>query len=208
MKKKQIELQIEPPIDKPALHEALAQLEQEGWITFRKIERGSARGVNSEITQKGLLELLWYYSQGPTARALRKKMLDLIDKSPALKAGPEWVATVQSLIPLTQKLKTRILPTALDTGINEPYILSMIWDDPRDALRNLIGWIEVTCLMENSNEQVRAPEKAFQELQTTLKKHPTYSKLAVEVMKGEIARYDRMTHVKKAMEKFVATNPF
>jgi DNA-binding PadR family transcriptional regulator len=206
MNKKQIELQIEPPIDKPALHEALARLEKENWITFRKIERGSARGVNSEITQKGLLELLWYYSRGPTARALRKKVFDLIDKSPALKADPEWVATVQSLTQLIQKLKTRILPTASDADINEEYTLSMIWDGPREALRKLIGWIEVTCLMENN--QVPAPEKAFQELQTTLKKHPKYSKLAAEVAKGEIARYGRITDVKKALKHFVATNPF
>src|SRR5208282_2211445 len=206
---KYIMLEVKPAIDKPTVYKALSQLQEEGYITFRKRERGSDRGVRSEISKEGLLELLRHHSRGPTASALRTKMLDLIDMSPALRADPEWVATVQSLIPLIKKMKTRILPSiGSNADIDEAYILSMIWDDPREALRNLIGWIEVTCLMESNNKQVRAREEAFRELQTILKKRPMYSKLAVEVMKGEIERYDRMTSVKKAMENFVATTPF
>jgi DNA-binding PadR family transcriptional regulator len=209
MKKKQIMLQIEPEIDKPALYKALTRLHEEEFITFTKIERGNQRGINSEISKKGLLELLNYYSRGPTGSALRTKMLDLISRSPGLRADPEWIVTVQSLMPLVQKLKTRILPSrASDTEISEEYVLSMIWDDPREALRKLIRWIEVTLLMEGSNEQVRPPDEAFQELQTILQKHPIYLKLAREVTKKEIIRYVRMLQIKKAMQKFVATTPF
>ena len=208
MKKKKILLQIEPTIDKPALYKALTRLHKEEFITFTKIERGHQRGVNSEISKKGLLELLWFYPRGPTASALRSKMLGLLDKSPGLRADPEWVVTVQSLLPLVQKLNTKLLPPRASGGINEEYVLSMIWNDPQEALRKLIGWIEATLLMEGSDKEVRTHDEAFGELQTILEKHPTYLKLARQVMKREITRYARIQEIKKAMQHFVATTNF
>jgi len=207
-KKKHITFQIRPAIDKPTVYKALKQLNEDGYITFKKKERGSDRGVKSEISQEGLLELLRFHSRGPTASTLRTKMFDLINKSPALRADPEWIVTVQSLIPLIKKINTRILPSrASNVEIDEEYILEMIWQDPRKALGKLISLIEFTCLTESSYDQARAPDEAFRELQTIFQKRPMYAKLAVEVVKTEIERYDRMIRVKKAMEDFVTANP-
>src|SRR5208337_3502806 len=137
----------------------------------------------------------------------RTKVLDLIDKSPGLKADREWIATVQALIPLIKKIKTRTSPSwTPNPDVGEREMLEMIWQNPREALGKLIGWIEVTLLMESQNKQAPAPDEAFQELQTILQKRPTYMNLAVEIVKTEIQRYDRVMRVKKAMENFVAIN--
>jgi len=207
-KKKHIILQIKPAIDKPTVYKALEQLNEDEYITFEKNERGSDRGVKSEISQKGLIELLRFYSRDHTASKLRTKVLDLIDKSPGLKADPEWIATVQLLIPLIKKIETSTWPSWASTAdVDEREMLEMIWQDPQEALDKSIRLIEVTCLMESSNIQARAPDEAFRELQTILQKRPTYATMAVEVMKREIERYGRMIRVKQAMENFVAANP-
>ncbi|MGO9644780.1 MAG: hypothetical protein ACLPY5_08550 [Candidatus Bathyarchaeia archaeon] len=213
-KKQHIILLIEPAIDKPTVYKALKQLHEERFITFRKSQRWSDRGVRSEISRKGLLELLRIYFRGPIASALRRQIFDLMDKSPDLRADQEWIATVQSLMPLIQKLTTTILSSgstasqASNADMNKEYVLSMIWEDPQEALRKLIQWIEVVLLMEGRDKQVRAPAEAFDELQTILQKHPMYLKVTRKVMKREIARYGRMLRIKRAMQKFVATTPF
>ncbi len=207
-KKAHIINQIEPAIDKPTVYKALAQLKEKGYITSKKIERWSDRGVKSEISRKGLLQLLEIYFRGPTASELRTHIFDLINKNPALRADPEWVATVQSLMPLIKKINAIISSRESVADIDEAEILPIVWQDPQVALGNLVRLAVAACLMETSNKQARVHREVLWELKTILQKHPMYLKLGIEVMKGEIERYDRMMHVKEAMEDFVATNSF
>ena len=207
-KKQHITFQIKPAIDKATVYEALTHLHEEKFIAFNKSEQWSDRGVRSKILRKGLLELLRIYSLGPIASELRTKFFDLIDLSPDLRVDQEWKATVRSLLPLIQKLETRISTRVSDADVIDKYVLSMIWEEPQEALRKLIRWIEIALLMKASNKRVRAPDKLFRKLQTILRKHPKYLKLARKVMKNEIARYNRILQIKKAMQNFVTSTPF
>lgn len=188
-KKNHIILRVKPKIDKPKVYKALKRLHEEGWITFQRRKKwGPERGVYSEISRKGLLELL-RYCRGPTATALRKRIFDIIAKSPGLNADEEWVNAVRSLIPLLVEMT----PWAAGNFEGNVLLPMMIWQEPRDAVRELIRSIQNTGLGESNAERIGlVVAERIRELQNILRNHPKYAALATQIIQEETKRINDM----------------